>query len=330
MPRYHISDDRKRDIVLLHRTHSARQISGMLDVSERTVQRVIANVRQTGRVSRPAPIKGRHRILTNNDVTFLQSCVERTPDIYLRELQQELEAVCGAVASEATIERALKRRGYSRKKVTRAAVEASAEAQSRYMRIVSSIYREDQFVFVDESACNRFTTQRPMAWAPIGERARRHDYFIRGKRYSILPALSLDGLLHLHIQDHSYTGDEFLHFVDALLNHMNPWPMPNSVVVMDNASIHKSAELKNMVEDRGMHILYLPSYSPHFNPIEEGFSAMKSWIRANRSYALDALADGDPAADPLVMLTQAVGSAMTAENAFGWFRHAGYIEDDNV
>jgi len=65
--------------------------------------------------------------------------------------------------------------------------------------------------------------------------------------YSILPALSLDGILHLDVQDSSYTTVTFNSFVDALLDNMNPFPGRNSVIVMDNASIHKSADLEQMV-----------------------------------------------------------------------------------
>ena len=69
-------------------------------------------------------------------------------------------------------------------------------------------------------------------------------------RYSILPAMSLDGVLHLAIQDCPYTAVQFNSFIEALLDNMNPFPQPNSVIVMDNASIHKSQELLQMVEER--------------------------------------------------------------------------------
>lgn len=59
-------------------------------------------------------------------------------------------------------------------------------------------------------------------------------------RYSILPALSLDGILHLAVEDHPYTAQEFNSFVDVLLDNMNQFPGANLVIVMGNASIHKS------------------------------------------------------------------------------------------
>ena len=62
--------------------------------------------------------------------------------------------------------------------------------------------------------------------------------------------MSLDGILHLAIQDCPYTAVHFNSFIEALLENMNPFPLPNSVIIMDNASIHKSPELQEMIEDR--------------------------------------------------------------------------------
>lgn len=62
--------------------------------------------------------------------------------------------------------------------------------------------------------------------------------------------MSLDGILHLAIQDCPYTAVQFNSFVEALLDTMNPFPQRNSVIIMDNASIHKSQELRELVEGR--------------------------------------------------------------------------------
>lgn len=63
---------------------------------------------------------------------------------------------------------------------------------------------------------------------------------------------------------------------------MNKWPLPNSVLVVDNASIHKVAGIRELVEESGMRLLYLPPYSPNFNPIELAFSTIKGWLCTNR------------------------------------------------
>ena len=61
---------------------------------------------------------------------------------------------------------------------------------------------------------------------------------------------------------------------------MNPFPGKNSVLIMDNAKIHHDNEMVNVIERRGK-VLYLPSYSPDYNPIETAFSTIKILIRRN-------------------------------------------------
>lgn len=68
-------------------------------------------------------------------------------------------------------------------------------------------------------------------------------------RYSILTAISLDGILHLQVLDHAYSGKEFASFVRGLLDQMQPWPLPNPVIILDNASIHKVPGIREMVEE---------------------------------------------------------------------------------
>ena len=106
---------------------------------------------------------------------------------------------------------------------------------------------------------------------------------MRGTKYTILPALSLDGILHLEVVKNAVTGDIFRQFIQGLLPQMNKWPLPNSVLVVDNAAIHKVAGIRELVEGRGARLLYLPAYSPDFNPIELAFSSIKAWLRANRA-----------------------------------------------
>jgi hypothetical protein len=116
-------------------------------------------------------------------------------------------------------------------------------------------YPSETLVFLDEAACNRLTSNRLKAWAPIGERAHQHDYFVRGQRYSILPAISLDGVLHLDILMRPWTAEEFRLFIDVLLDKMNPYPEKNSVLILDNASAHHFDGLREMVEGRGVTVL---------------------------------------------------------------------------
>ncbi len=132
---------------------------------------------------------------------------------------------------------------------------------------MGATYQANQLVFVDETGVNRNSSSCRYGWALCGDRARCRDFFVRGtkfvavsivifiiliivQRYSVLPALALDGILHADIQEGAYTADSFNHFISSLFIRMNPYPGPRSVLVMDNASIHKSGELAQMCHER--------------------------------------------------------------------------------
>ena len=202
-------------------------------------------------------------------------------------------------------------------------MERNEQDREDYKRNILVHYRPEQLVFADESHFNRLTLRRPYAWAKRGDRASRYEFQFRGSKYSILPALSLDGILHLEVVENAVTGAAFHRFVEGLLPRMNKWPLPNSVLVVDNASIHKVAGIRELVEDHGMRLMFLPSYSPDLNPIELSFSSIKAWLRANRDQVNREMESENGTV--YNALWQAVHS-VTPEKARGWYKHCGYQE----
>src|SRR4051812_43486819 len=65
---------------------------------------------------------------------------------------------------------------------------------------------------------------------------------------------------------------------------MNPYSEDNSVIVMDNARIHHDDELIALLKELECHIVFLPPYSPDYNPIEKAFSTVKLWIKHNHDF----------------------------------------------
>ncbi len=89
---------------------------------------------------------------------------------------------------------------------------------------------------------------------------------------------------------------------------------------MDNLSAHKSDGVRELVEARGCEVLFLPSYSPDFSPIEEAFSKLKALLRRAQARTKEALVG-------------AIGRALdaiTPEDARGWFGHCGYAVDQSL
>ena len=68
---------------------------------------------------------------------------------------------------------------------------------------------------------------------------------------------------------------------------LSPLLNKNSVVILDNASFHKSAETKELIEKHGAKLLFLPPYSPDLNPIEHDFGALKKIREYNHEKSID-------------------------------------------
>lgn len=325
--RRHISTSVKEQLVYMSRNMKPKEIAKCTGIGKTCIYRTLGLWKRTSHVSRKPVRIDCPRVLNGIDLAYLESVIERTPDASLPELKSLLHQARRVSVSEATISRVLRRRGFTRKRVTRIALERDDDERDLYMADIGLNCNGggDKLVFVDESACDRRTSRRPLAWAPMGDHARRRDFFVRGTRYSILPALCLDGVLHLHVQPYAYDAASFNNFIAGLLENMNPFPGKNSVIVMDNHSIHKSDELREMVEAKGCRLVYLPCYSPDLNPIEEMFSYVKGWMRRNHEYVRGELSK-EPSCNPYTMIWRAVFS-VTPDMAKGWFTHSGYDVD---
>ena len=102
---------------------------------------------------------------------------------------------------------------------------------------------------------------------------------------------------------------------------MNEWLLPNSVLVIDNAAIHKVASIRELVKGHGACLIYLPSYSPDLNPIELAFSSIKAWLHVNRACVnVDLETSNGNVYDAF---WEAIHSVMV-DNAKGWYNHCGY------
>ena len=86
------------------------------------------------------------------------------------------------------------------------------------------------------------------------------------------------------------------------------------VVVMDNLTAHKGERVRELIEQEGCELVYLPPYSPDFNPIEEAFSKIKGLMRKAEARSREAL---------LEAMGKAI-SALSAQDARGFFEHCGY------
>ena len=209
----------------------------------------------------------------------LRAFIESKPWAYQDEMQYDLFDRFGLCVSQPTISKTLRAMKISRKSLRREASERSQICRDRYFLEVSN-FTHDMLVFLDESAANEHTMWRKRGYSAFGIRPAIQVPVKRSERHSVLPAYCSDGILCYHIHQGSIDGARFEWFLqNEVLPRCNPYPGPKSVIVMDNCSTHHAPNVRRLCEERGVIILYLPPYSPDFNPIEEFFSVLKAWLK---------------------------------------------------
>ena len=159
---------------------------------------------------------------------------------------------------------------------------------------------------------------RTHARAPRGQRAVGSVPWGRWERLTVVGALALDGVI-ASMSIAAATGTAvFLAFVEqALVPALQE--RPDAIVVMDNLAAHKAEAVRAALDRAGLGHRYLPPYSPDLNPIEQAWSKLKARLRASGARSREAL-------------EEALGPALatiTARDAHGWFRLAGYIAPAN-
>ncbi|KAL1942037.1 hypothetical protein VTO73DRAFT_6567 [Trametes versicolor] len=295
-----------------------------LEISRASLYRWRALFRSFGNTSRPpSPLRGRPRIISRAVLSAIQLLLLSHPDTYLDELVWWLAVKHDIAISRSALQANLSQAGLTHKLLQKIAAERNEELRAEWKEMVAAEFlgTGDEFIFVDETSKNDLTYGRRFGYAPAGARAELSDVFVRGQRYSLAAAMSKEGYIATRIVEGSFDSIEFYNFiVEDVLPQMNPWPHARSTLVVDNCSIHHNQALVDVVHNAGCLILYLPSYSPDFNPIENSFSKLKCHIRRHG-------AEIRVAPDPVAALYEACG-CITGEMAEGWFAHAGYIKPE--
>ena len=123
---------------------------------------------------------------------------------------------------------------------------------------------------------------RQYGYALLGETPRCKRLQVNGQRISAIAAISSAGMVSLELEYGSVNSDNFYDFVrGSLIPNMHPYDgiSPKSVAIMDNCSIHHVNAVTDLFQAAGVMVVFLPSYSPDYNPIEVAFSSVKYFLK---------------------------------------------------
>jgi transposase len=170
-----------------------------------------------------------------------------------------------------------------------------------------------KLVFIDETWASTNMARR-RGRAAKGERLRAGVPHGHWKTTTVVAGLRLTGIAAPWVLDGPINGHAFETYVEKVLV---AELAPGDVVIMDNLSSHKGAKVREMIETAGASLVYLPPYSPDFNPIENAFSKLKAHLRK----AAERTVEG---------LWQAIGKlvdSFTPPECANYFAAAGYEPD---
>jgi transposase len=167
-----------------------------------------------------------------------------------------------------------------------------------------------QLKFVDESGATLAMTRRYGRAAP-GQRVVDSVPDNYGTNHTMLAALSLAGLDAPWVVDGAVKGAIFHCWGSEVLC---PTLRPGDVVLWDNLSAHKVAGVETWITARGARLLPLSPYAPDFNPLEQCWAQIKTWLRCAKARTVEALIEAIK--DALNTVTEA--------DIRGWFAHGGY------
>jgi transposase len=305
-------DIRKKVIKAIAGGMSRRQAAARFDIGPATAVRWAKRVEISGSVA-PSRMGGDRRSRRiEAHAEFILAQLEEQPDLTILELREKIREHHGVGFGHATVWRFLARHKITRKKKTGHASEQEREdvAEAREAWFEGQLDLDpSKLVFLDETAVSTNMARR-FGWAPRGERCRMSVPF-GWKTKTLVAALRWDRIDAPMTIDSALDGASFLAYVEQILA---PTLSAGETVLMDNVRTHKVAGVKEAIEAKGAHLVYLPPYSPDFDPIEESFSKIKSILRRIAARTVDAL-------------EAAVGEALqsfTPQECMNYFASSGY------
>ena len=167
-----------------------------------------------------------------------------------------------------------------------------------------------RLVFVDDSGMHT-SMDRLRSRAPRGERAYGKVPRNRGKNTTLIASMSLSGMGEAMCIQGSTDAQAFEVYIEHFLA---PALKEGQVVVLDKLGAHRPKRIREFIEASGAELLFLPSYSPDLNPIEEAFSKIKNILRKLGARTHEAL----------LKAMEETLSKVTLGDAAGWFDHCGY------
>jgi transposase len=280
------NDLRVRVIEVVEGGAAARAAARQFVIGDSTAIRWAKRWRETGSYQAKTN-KGQSRSPLKKHEGWLLALVKEEPDLTLEEIQRRLLEELQHKAGIGSIWRFFDRHGISFKKSIRAAEQDRPDVAAARTAWADNQPKLDsgRLVFIDETGTST-NMARLRGRAPRGDRLVGKVPHGHWKTTTFVAGLRANALTAPCVIDGPMNGDAFLAYIEQVLV---PTLKPGDIVVMDNLSSHKAPAIRQAIEIAGARLLYLPPYSPDFNPIEQLFAKLKAALRKAAERSVESL-----------------------------------------
>ena len=299
---------RRRILQLYERNKSTREIAEFSGYCVAAVRRVRQQFRQRGTLQPQTHLCGRRALLTEERKRRLQGLLSKQPDATLAELGARMDRPFRT----STMDLWLRKLGWRYKKTLFAAEQNRPDVAEKRAKWHERLAVETaaRLVFVDESGANTKMTRlrgRALGGQRLVARIPHGHY----QTSTLISGIRLNGPCAPWLFDGPMNGEMFLAWVTQGLA---PTLQKGDWVILDNLATHKVRGIVEAIEAVGARLLYLPPYSPDFNPIENMWSKIKQILRSQAPRT----------ENELLLAAKAAFQAISAADCEGFFFSAKY------
>jgi hypothetical protein len=222
--------------------------------------------------------------MTIEDEMYLLDVVDEFPTITLARLKALVEQNVGKNPSISTLSRILIRHKYTFKRLIRVSVRSTGPeielARMEFSHTMAELQAQGDrtFIFLDEVGFQ--VSQRPHYGRSKAKTTPQLVVgAIRTRNITVMAAITEDALFHYLVLEDNGNGVNLIRFLHEIVDICVLNNIANPVLIMDNARFHHSVVVVQAMVELNLVCLYLPVYSPFFNPIENCFSQWKNYVR---------------------------------------------------
>ena len=323
---------RERMLNLWLAGESFSAIASCTGVTSKTVSNIVRKFTERGHLFPLKPGGKERQIATPNVVEYIEFLNLSKPSITAFDIQEALinDGVCNLenLPSKSTISDVRRKDlNFTFKKlkvVPQESLNENNQLKSIEYAMLMSQVDPSKVHFFDESSVKRTTGNRIYGHAKRGKRAVEVKRYASDCNYTLNLLQSRFGITHYNLLEGASNGLEMLHFFNESMQvvdefYGNPVLAHGDIVVMDNCRFHHGhfaeAELRRMLGQRDITLIFQPPYSPESNPCEFSFSVIKSFLRQHEHLAVNFTE---------LAILRAL-EVITPDMCTHFFRHCGFL-----